>query len=377
MRLLKRVGGIAALLLVLVVLSFVLPGRVQDVVFRIIMLSGIAIIMAVSLNLINGFTGQFSIGHAGFQAVGAYAAAALTVYGHNKLFAYLPASGTLPVIDAGLLKGAPTVHSFLIAIPAVLLAMLAGGTVSALIGYLVGLPSLRLRGDYLAIVTLGFGEIIRVSVQNLDVVGGPRGFRGNVAAEIYVPGIANFFWIYLMVAIVIAVSRNLRFSTLGLTFLAVREDEIAAQAMGINTTRVKVTAFVLGAFFAGIAGALYALFEQGISDPTSFGFVRSFDFVTMVVLGGLGSITGSVLAAVVLTTLPEVLRSTLGADFNQYRLVTYALLLILLMLVRPQGIFGSKEFRMPRFLRRRDRNVPPSTPLTGGGHSASSGAEAV
>lgn len=368
----RRAVGMVVLLGVLAFLSFLLPARVQDVVFRIIMLSGIAIIMAVSLNLINGFTGQFSIGHAGFQAVGAYTAAALTVYGHNTLFPYLPKAGTLAIISSGLFKGAPTPESFLTSAPAVVIALLAGGTVSALIGYFVGLPSLRLRGDYLAIVTLGFGEIIRVVVQNLDVVGGPRGFRGDVAANIYVPGIANFFWVYLMVVVVIVVSRNLRFSSLGLTFLSVREDEIAAQAMGINTTQVKVNAFVLGAFFAGVAGALYALFEQGISDPTSFGFVRSFDFVTMVVLGGLGSITGATLAAVVLTALPEVLRSTLGANFNQYRLLTYALLLIILMIVRPQGIFGRNEFRF-RWPGRRDRTPPPSTPLTGSGDAPGGG----
>ena len=231
------------------------------------------------------------------------------------------------------------------------IALIVGGLLAAAIGYIVGLPSLRLRGDYLAIVTLGFGEIIRVGAENTDAVGGSRGFTGIVREGLFVPGIANFFWVYLMVAVVILVSRNLRFSTQGLSFLSVREDEIAAQAMGVNTTKVKVKAFVLGAFFAGVAGALFAHFEQSVL-PTSFGFVRSFDFVTMVVLGGLGSITGAVLAAVILTALPEVLRSSLGANFNQYRLVTYALLLIILMLVRPQGIFGRGELRFDKFWKR-------------------------
>ena len=342
MTFLRRAALCAVTLIVLFFLSLILPDRMQAVAYRVVMLSGIAIIMAVSLNLINGFTGQFSIGHAGFQAVGAYASAALTIYAHDYWpFYLLPKSGQMANSVAGFWQGAPSM----------LIALIVGGLLAAAIGYIVGLPSLRLRGDYLAIVTLGFGEIIRVGAENTDAVGGSRGFTGIVREGLFVPGIANFFWVYLMVAVVILVSRNLRFSTQGLSFLSVREDEIAAQAMGVNTTQVKVKAFVLGAFFAGVAGALFAHFEQSVL-PTSFGFVRSFDFVTMVVLGGLGSITGAVLAAVVLTALPEVLRSSLGSNFNQYRLVTYALLLIILMLVRPQGIFGRGELRFDRFWKR-------------------------
>lgn len=358
MRVLRRLVLGALTLAILLTLSLVFPERLQDVVFRMVMLSGLAIIMAVSLNLINGFTGQFSIGHAGFQAVGAYGAAALTVYGHNRFFAYLPKGG----------KIAPGLEGFLQGAPVMLAAMLAGGLVAALVGYLVGLPSLRLRGDYLAIVTLGFGEIIRVVIENTDALGGPRGFSGALNAGILTPRLTNFFWVYLMVIVVILVSRNLRFSAQGLSYLSVREDEVAAQAMGVDTTQVKVKAFVLGAFFAGVAGALYAHYEFSLT-PTSFGFVRSFDFVTMVVLGGLGSITGSVLAAILLTALPEVLRSSLGSvqGLEQYRLVAYALLLIILMLVRPQGIFGRGELRRDTFFRRGRR--PPATPLTpaGGG----------
>jgi branched-chain amino acid transport system permease protein len=359
-----RFAGIAVTLALLFALSFVLPAQLQAVVYRVVMLSGIAIIMAVSLNLVNGFTGQFSIGHAGFQAVGAYASAALTVYGHNALFSALPKNGQLPVYTSGFLKDAPTVEAFFAGAPAMLLSMLLGGLLAAAIGYIVGLPSLRLRGDYLAIVTLGFGEIIRVAVENNDALGGPRGFTRDAKTGIGIPGIATFFWVYLAVVAVIVVSRNLRFSAQGLAYLSVREDEVAAQAMGVNTTRIKVNAFVLGAFFAGVAGALYAHYEQSVLS-TSFNFVRSFDFVTMIVLGGLGSITGAVLAAVVLTALPEILRSSLGANFNQYRLLTYALLLIILMLVRPQGIFGRGEFALPGVLRR-ERNKPKATPLTDG-----------
>jgi branched-chain amino acid transport system permease protein len=356
------VGAILGTLALLFLLNFLLPATLQPVPYRMVMLSGIAIIMAVSLNLINGFTGQFSIGHAGFQAVGAYAAAALTVYAHNALFSYLPRDGALPTVTQGIFKDAQTLQAFWMSAPAIVICMIFGGLLAAAIGYVVGLPSLRLRGDYLAIVTLGFGEIIRVAVENTDALGGPRGFTRDFNQGITIPAISNFFWIYLMVVIVVVVSRNLRFSAYGLSYLSVREDEVAAQAMGINTTRVKVNAFVLGAFFAGISGALFAHFDQSVL-PTSFGFVRSFDFVTMVVLGGLGSITGSVLAAVVLTALPEILRSSLGAEFNQYRLVTYALLLIILMLVRPQGIFGRGELSLGGILRR-ERNRPPAAPLT-------------
>nr|WP_309685019.1 branched-chain amino acid ABC transporter permease [Armatimonas sp.] len=339
---LKRLGGATVALAVLMAGSLLFPLYLQDVVYRVVMLCGIAIIMAVSLNLINGFTGQFSIGHAGFQAVGAYVAAALTVYGHDKLFSFIPKNGDFSSPLYSLLSGGPVM----------LVSMLVGGLAAAGIGYLVGLPSLRLRGDYLAIVTLGFGEIIRVVVENLDVVGGPRGFSGDLNSGVQVPALTNFFWVYGTVLVVILVSRNLRFSVHGLSYLSVREDEIAAQAMGINTTTVKVKAFVLGAFFAGVAGALFAHYERTIL-ITSFNFVRSFDFVTMVVLGGLGSITGAALAAVVLTALPEVLRYSLGQQANQYRLVVYALALVIMMLVRPQGIFGRGELSLKRFFRKK------------------------
>jgi branched-chain amino acid transport system permease protein len=168
--LLRRLVTAAAIFALLLAGALVFPQRLDDVIFRIVMLSGIAIIMAVSLNLINGFTGQFSIGHAGFQAVGAYASAALTVYGHDQIFGHLPRNGAVP----------PTLAGFAAGFFPMLAAMLVGGLLAALIGYVVGLPSLRLRGDYLAIVTLGFGEIIRVAVENTDAVGGPRGFSGLV-----------------------------------------------------------------------------------------------------------------------------------------------------------------------------------------------------
>jgi branched-chain amino acid transport system permease protein len=229
------------------------------------------------------------------------------------------------------------------------LAMLVGGAAAAVVGVIVGLPSLRLRGDYLAIVTLGFGEIIRVIFLNIPAVGGAQGLSG-------IPALTTFFWVALAAVGVIALSRNLVQSTHGLSFLSVREDEIAAEAMGVNTTRTKVLAFVIGAFFAGVGGTQFAHLQQFIQ-PRDFGFMLSVMFVVMVVLGGLGSITGATLAAVVLTLLPELLRPV-----AEYRLVIYSSLLILMMLLRPQGIFGSHEISLRGLVQRRRKGI--EAPLT-------------
>jgi len=320
--------------------------------FRIVMLIGIAMILAVSLNLVNGVTGQFSIGHAGFMAIGAYVGAAITVYGQHR---FLP-----PLVKADIWTQQG----------ALVLAMVGGGGVAALMGFLVGLPSLRLRGDYLAIVTLGFGEIIRVTVNNIDAVGGSSGFRGYVSPHGYVgiPVLTTFFWVFLTVAAVTLFSRNLLNSSPGLTFFAVREDEVAAEAMGVGTTRVKVTAFVIGAFFAGVAGALYAHYD-GYLKPDSFGFLRSIEIVTMVVLGGSGSVSGALLGAAILAGAPEVLRQWVGdpkirkllppnASPEIIRALLYALLLIVLMLTRPQGILGAREVSFRRLFGRK----PPEAP---------------
>jgi branched-chain amino acid transport system permease protein len=266
---------------------------------------GINIILAVSLNLINGYTGQFSLGHAGFMAVGAYTAAVITnQFGELNSFA----SGAI-----------------------FLTALLAGGLAAAVVGLLVGIPTLRLRGDYLAIVTLGFGEIIRVILQNMNAVGAARGLS-------VMHGWTNFFWTFGFAALTVYVVTALVHSTYGRGFIAVRDDEIAAEAMGINTTKYKVTAFVVGAFFAGIAGGLYAHSKQFLT-PSGFGFMQSIAFVVMVILGGMGNTVGVILAAILLTLLPEVLRPV-----AEYRMVIYSLLLIVLMLTRPQGLF---TFRKP------------------------------
>jgi len=295
------------LLLVALALSLLvslLADRINPYVLFILYDIGINIILAVSLNLINGYTGQFSLGHAGFMAVGAYTAAVIT----NQF-------GDLNAFAAGALF---------------LGALLAGGLLAAVTGLLVGLPTLRLRGDYLAIVTLGFGEIIRVVFQNMEKVGAARGYS-------VMHGYTSFFWTFSMAAVTIYIVTALVHSTYGRGFIAVRDDEVAAEAMGINTTKYKVTAFVVGAFFAGIAGGLYAHSKQFIT-PGGFNFMESIAIVVMVILGGMGNTPGVILAAVLLTVLPEILRPV-----AQYRMIIYSLLLIVLMLTRPQGLFTWKR----------------------------------
>ena len=262
---------------------------------------GINVILAVSLNLINGHTGQFSLGHAGFMAVGGYIAAKLTlVFG-----ASVPAA-MQPLLFAG--------------------ALLAGGLVAAVVGLGVGVPSLRLRGDYLAIVTLGFGEIIRVIFQNSEFFGAATGLTG-------IAKMTNFGWAWALAAVTVYVVTCLVNSTYGRGFIAVHDDEIAASAMGINPVRYKVTAFVIGAFFAGIAGGLYA-HHKAILTPTGFDFLKSIEIVVMVILGGMGRTVGVILAAILLTILPELLR-----PIAEYRMIIYSLLIIAIMLARPQGLF--------------------------------------
>jgi branched-chain amino acid transport system permease protein len=271
---------------------------------------GINIILAVSLNLVNGYTGQFSLGHAGFMSVGAYASAALTL---NLAPRWLgEEGGTIPQ-QAVLFLG----------------ALITGGIFAALAGLLVGVPSLRLKGDYLALVTLGFGEIIRVILQNVDFLGGALGLNG-------IPAYTTIFWVLSFVALTIFVVLCLVHSTYGRGFLATHDDEIASEAVGLNTTRYKITAFVIGSFFAGIAGGLYGHFKLTIT-PTGFDFTKSIEIVVMVILGGMGNTVGVVFAAILLTLLPELLRPV-----AEYRMVIYSFLLIVLMLARPQGLFNFK-----------------------------------
>lgn len=469
------------------ILHFWLAPLLPEFFPRIILDIGINVILAVSLTMVNGFTGQFSMGHAAFMAVGAYTAATLVYYGSARMigtedFANANAQsgvlstmlqsrgieltdGTIAADPVGAVlitrdplnltpgrryavhlmddENAPpgafvadraeydadarlplTVPSgaaaswigqraLLVQTPQFitqgdliyLLSLFAGGIAAALCGYLVGLPSLRLRGDYLAIVTLGFGEIVRVIIQSqttdslYDVeriaetpwyqlpkyMGGPVGFTG-------LPSYSSLFWVWLFAILTLVVAYRLKESTFGRAFLSIREDEIAAEAMGIKTTRYKVQAFVIAAFFAGIAGGLYA-HTIGIQlNAGELAFMKSFDIIIMVVLGGMGSISGAAIAAAILSILPEVLRNppamthplmlaslgvaallillfsrrrirgvamllvaaagyaairefalSKGIVLADYRMILYALALILMMILRPDGLFGVRE----------------------------------
>ncbi|MCE9670688.1 branched-chain amino acid ABC transporter permease [Myxococcus stipitatus] len=301
---------------------------------------GVNIILAVSLNIVNGMTGQFSIGHAGFMAVGAYISGVLSLQLKDVALSFLPVAASDQVLF--------------------LVSLVGGGTAAAACGFLVGLPSLRLRGDYLAIVTLGFGEIIRVVVQNTDAFGRALGLSG-------IPQSSSPAMVYFWVFLVVLAARRLAGSSHGRSLWAIREDEVAAEAMGVDTTGYKVRAFVFSSFFAGIAGALFAHFVP-IINPGSFTFVRSMEIVVMVVLGGLGSTTGAIVAAIFLTLLPEGMRSlfsalgtegSLAQRVDQIRMPIYGVLLVVLMLARPQGLFGSKELWdvLPRWLPRKRRGL--------------------
>jgi branched-chain amino acid transport system permease protein len=280
----------------------------------------INMILSMSLNLVNGFTGQFSLGHAGFMALGAYISAYL-----SKSF--------VPFGDLQYLNFAVYTWS--------------AGFGAAFAGYLVGLPSLRLKGDYLAIVTLGFAEIIRVMLINTDTVGGPRGYSSIPGLEPWTTfGVSGFMSLFLYASLWALICFftiwRLVYSSHGRSFLSVREDEIAAESMGIDTTSVKVRAFVISSFFAGVAGSVFA-HTTNYLNPSSFGFIQSVNVVIMVVLGGMGSITGSIIGAGIVTILPELLRPLQEITGVDLRMVIYSLVLILMMILRPTGIFGELE----------------------------------
>ena len=311
-----------ALGIMLLVLFFNAAGIFTDYIVQIINISLINVILAVSLNLINGFTGQFSIGHMGFAAVGAYASATMT----TLIFKVNPAM--------------PGGYFVFIA------ALLVGGIVAAGIGLLIGFPSLRLKGDYLAIMTLGFGEIIRTVFNNIDYIGGPRGLLG-------IPKFSNLFIIFIATMLTVIAIRNLVFSTHGRALLSIRENELASELVGVNTTHYKITAFTIGAFFAGIAGGLQAHLLQ-IAHPTQYGFLYSILVLIMVYAGGMGSITGSIIAAFALTFLSEGLRTALPGfgDLihvrigDEWRMVVYSILLIIIMLFRTEGLMGMREMKL-------------------------------
>lgn len=352
----KSIQPVVIGIVVAAIVQFTLPNLIGPFNTKLSMDIGIAIILAVSLNIVNGMAGQFSLGHAAFMALGGYAAGMVSYYGSMLLWGSTAKHGGF--LGAG--------EWLFVA------SCIFGGLVAMGAGYIVGLPSLRLRGDYLAIVTLGFGEILRTLLQRTNPVlrtpealseatikqlvppplGGSVGFFG-------IPKYTNLFWVYVAVAITLVVAFRLKSSSIGRSLISVREDEVAAQAMGVNVARVKVLAFMLAAFFAGTAGGLLAHETAFKIDPKEAGFQRSLDYVLMTVLGGRGSVTGVMLAATILTILPELLR-----DFEQYRLIVYALLLIGMMLLRPQGLFGIYEIwdLVPRRWRPSRRKVQECGP---------------
>ncbi|TCL38631.1 branched-chain amino acid transport system permease protein [Anaerospora hongkongensis] len=292
----------AGILLVTVLLPLVIT---DDYVLRILIMSGIFVMLTLSLNLVTGFTGQFCLGWAAFYGIGAYTSALLTM-------------------KAGL--------SFWLAMP-------LGGLMAALFGLLLGLPTMRLKEIYLAITTLGFGEIIRLIMLNwTDLTRGSMGLPGIPAPSILSYEISSnqayYYFILVLVLITVAAIRRLIDSRTGRALIAIREDELAAKSMGIDVTAYKMLAFAVGAFFAGLAGSFYAHYTSFI-DPHTFSFTESIAILAMAVLGGLGSINGSILGAVILTVVPELLRG-----IAEYRLIVFGLIMMAVMLLRPQGIFG-------------------------------------
>lgn len=274
------------------------------------------VMLAVSLNLVTGILGQLVLGHAGFMLAGAYAAALFT----NAMADTMPLSSSFPI------------------------GLVLSGLFAAFCGVLIGLPALRLRGDYLAIITLGFGEIIRVIANNLKITNGAMGLSVELLSTRKHPA-AMFVYAFWLTAAVIFMNFTFGRSRHGRAVIAIREDEIAAESMGINTSRYKLLTFVLAAFIAGVAGGVYA-HQLGMIDPSKYDFNRSVEILIMVVLGGMGSITGSIISASALTVLPEMLRG-----FSQYRMLIYSIILICVMLFKPSGLLGRYEISVPRLLR--------------------------
>ncbi|MEG6614426.1 branched-chain amino acid ABC transporter permease [Pseudoclostridium thermosuccinogenes] len=301
---LKALIGI--ILIYVIVQALIMVGIVDDYYQILLVMICLNIILSVSLNLITGFTGQFSLGHAGFMAIGAYVCGYITVTVEQEF-------------------------SFLIGI-------FAGAIAAALVGILIGIPTLRLKGDYLAIATLGMAEIIRIIILNVEAVGGASGLS--------IPQYANWTWVYIFTVATIVLIKNFINSTHGRACISIREDEIASEAMGINTTRYKVIAFAIGAFFAGVAGALYSLYFYFIK-PDQFGFMKSIDILVIVVLGGLGNIRGSIIASILLATISSYLQ-----EYPELKMVIYALVLIVIMILKNKDMTKFKKFITEKILRR-------------------------
>lgn len=281
---------------------------------QILMLVGINVIMAASLNLATGFLGELALGHAGFMSVGAYASALFVRY-------------------------AVVIPEY----PRFLISLLVGALVAAAVSLIVGIPALRLKGDYLAIITLGFGEIIRVIIENMGFTGGAQGMTK-------IPKLTSFTLVYALAVITLVILYSLIRSRHGRAIMSIRENDIASESCGINITYYRTLAFSISAAFAGVAGGLYAHLYGGIQAKV-FGFNRSIEYVVMVVLGGMGSFTGSVVSAVTLTILPELLRA-----FSDYRMLLYSIVLIIMMIFKPSGLLGTYEFSLTRFIKNFPQN---------------------
>lgn len=317
------INTIAVIFLYFVFFVLIQTKTMNKYFIGIAILACIMIIMAMSLNIVAGFLGEMALGHAGFMAIGAYSSASFSI---------------------ALIKSGVVLPNIVILV----LAMIVGGIVAGIVGVLIGTPTLRLRGDYLGIVTIGFSEIIRIFFINFQPTGGAAGLKG-------ITKLVNFNNVYWITIIIIILIFTFGRSKHGRATISIREDEIASEAAGIPTTRYKVLGFTLAAFFAGIGGALYAHY-QAFLEPSKFGFMFSIEMFVIVVLGGLGSLTGSIISAIVLTILPEMLRG-----FAEYRLLVYSLVLIIMMIFRPQGIFGRSEFSLTKvidslILRKRTKN---------------------
>ncbi|MCC6553957.1 MAG: branched-chain amino acid ABC transporter permease [Polyangiaceae bacterium] len=371
-RLVPRVLTGLALAVAVVALEFGFEMIVPDAAFRqLALFAMVNVIAALSLNVINGMAGQFSIGHAGFVGIGAYTGAVIAGTIHQRL------GGGDALFQ----------NSFLV-MPAVLVA---SGLTAALFGLIVGLPSLRLRGDYLAIVTLGFAEIFRLVIATaqtgddaqgtlsslLASLGGQNGYAGPDDAG--VPQYAGPFWIFGAVAVATIIAWRLKFSGWGRALRALREDEIAAAAVGVDPTRYKVTSFVISAAGAGIAGGLLSSMRDGnpTVQPDQFTFAYSFDAITMVILGGSGSVTGAIVGGVFVTFTVKMIEQLQGLDsiqalriaypwldLNALRMVIYAAVLIGLMILRPEGLFGERELVHRRRKERGPAGPPEPLPAT-------------
>ncbi len=313
-------NAVSAVLLFAALAALIKTGIIDQYWAGVMMLVMINIILATSLNLTTGVLGQIALGHAGFMSVGAYAAA---------LFSMKIAESGMVLVDAD----GPTAMGTGI----FLASLMVAGAVAALFGLVVGIPALRLKGDYLAIITLGFGEIIRVIIENVEFTGGAQGLSG-------IPKLSSFNTVYWVTVLTIAILFAFGRSRHGRAIIAIREDDIASEASGIPNTYYKVLAFTMSAFFAGVAGAVYAQQMQVLGAKT-FNFMRSIDILVIVVLGGLGSLTGSILSAIGLTVLPEALRG-----FSEYRMLIYSVALIAVMIFKPSGLLGTYEFSLTKFL---------------------------